>query len=109
MQGINHDRVSAWLADHIDGAQPPFEFTLITGGRSNLTFAVVDGNGRKYVLRRPPTGHVLATAHDMEREHRIISGSRQVGRSGSDDARAVHRRDRERRPVLRDGLRRGGA
>ena len=79
MQGINHDRVSAWLADHIDGAQPPFEFTLITGGRSNLTFAVVDGNGRKYVLRRPPTGHVLATAHDMEREHRIISA---VGKSG---------------------------
>jgi aminoglycoside phosphotransferase (APT) family kinase protein len=73
IHGIDSDRVTAWLTDHIDGATAPFEFTLITGGRSNLTFTVTDANGTKYVLRRPPTGAVLATAHDMAREHRIIS------------------------------------
>ena len=51
----------------------PFEFTLIAGGRSNLTFTVTDANGRRFVLRRPPLGAVLATAHDMAREHRIIA------------------------------------
>ncbi|MEO7398888.1 MAG: phosphotransferase family protein, partial [Ilumatobacteraceae bacterium] len=49
------------------------------GGRSNLTFRVTDAGGRAVVLRRPPMGHVLATAHDMAREHRIISA---VGRTG---------------------------
>jgi len=73
VQGIDHGRVSDWLTANVEGAMPPYTFTMITGGRSNLTFTVVDGTGTKYVLRRPPTGHVLATAHDMEREHRIIS------------------------------------
>ena len=46
---------------------------LIGGGRSNLTFHVTGADGRRLVLRRPPLGHVLATAHDMAREHRIIA------------------------------------
>ncbi|MER7924443.1 MULTISPECIES: phosphotransferase family protein [unclassified Streptomyces] len=45
---------------------------LIEGGRSNLTYAVTDGTAT-WVVRRPPLGHVLATAHDMKREHRVIS------------------------------------
>lgn len=45
---------------------------LIEGGRSNLTYALSDGTAR-WVVRRPPLGHVLATAHDMKREHRVIS------------------------------------
>ncbi|MEU3158498.1 phosphotransferase family protein [Streptomyces griseoincarnatus] len=45
---------------------------LIEGGRSNLTYTVTDGAGT-WVVRRPPLGHVLATAHDMKREHRVIS------------------------------------
>ncbi len=78
MQGIDVDRVSGWLAEHIEGAIAPFEFELIVGGRSNLTFKVIGADGRTFVLRRPPTGHVLATAHDMAREHRIITA---VGRT----------------------------
>ena len=73
MQGLDEERVSAWLAENIDGAQAPFEYTLIAGGRSNLTFRVTDSAGNGYVLRRPPLGHVLATAHDMGREHKIIA------------------------------------
>ncbi len=73
VQGIDVAKVSGWLSDNVAGAQAPFSFQLIAGGRSNLTFLVTDDNGIRYVLRRPPLGHVLATAHDMAREHRIIS------------------------------------
>jgi aminoglycoside phosphotransferase (APT) family kinase protein len=79
MRGIDVEPVSAWLAANIEGARAPFEFSLIAGGRSNLTYRVVGADGSAYVLRRPPLGHVLATAHDMAREHRIISG---VGTTG---------------------------
>ncbi|MEO6570969.1 MAG: phosphotransferase family protein [Ilumatobacteraceae bacterium] len=78
MQGIDVERVSAWLSDHVDGVVAPFEFELIVGGRSNLTYRVTDSADTRFVLRRPPTGHVLATAHDMAREHRIITA---VGRT----------------------------
>ncbi|MBJ7361852.1 MAG: phosphotransferase family protein [Ilumatobacteraceae bacterium] len=73
VQGIDVAKVSGWLSDNVAGARAPFSFQLIAGGRSNLTFLVTDDNGIRYVLRRPPLGHVLATAHDMAREHRIIS------------------------------------
>lgn len=78
MQGIDVAKVGEWLVRNIDGATAPFDYDLIAGGRSNLTFRVTDANGMKMVLRRPPLGHVLATAHDMAREHRIISA---VGRT----------------------------
>ncbi|MGE0796228.1 MAG: phosphotransferase family protein, partial [Acidimicrobiia bacterium] len=58
---------------NVASATPPFEFSLIAGGRSNLTFRVDDAAGRAFVLRRPPLGHVLESAHDVGREHRIIA------------------------------------
>ena len=73
MQGIDEPKVSAWLGEHVEGAEGPFDFQLIAGGRSNLTFRVTDAAGHAFVLRRPPLGHVLATAHDMAREHTIIA------------------------------------
>ena len=78
MQGIDTVGVSSWLDANITGASGPYQFTLIVGGRSNLTYAVTDRNGGRYVLRRPPLAQVLATAHDMAREHRIVSA---VGRT----------------------------
>ena len=72
--GIDVPSVTAWLESHVDGAAGPFSFELIAGGHSNLTFGVRSANGAHYVLRRPPLGHVLASAHDMGREFRIISG-----------------------------------
>ncbi|MFD3524086.1 phosphotransferase family protein [Streptomyces sp. NPDC058653] len=50
----------------------PLSARLIEGGRSNLTYLVTDGS-HEWVVRRPPLGHVLATAHDMRREFRVIS------------------------------------
>ena len=74
IHGIDVDRVSSWLVENIGGATAPFEFVAIVGGRSNLTYTVTGADGKQFVLRRPPTGSVLATAHDMAREHKIISG-----------------------------------
>jgi aminoglycoside phosphotransferase (APT) family kinase protein len=53
----------------VDGA---LHAELIVGGKSNLTYIVSDGT-REVVVRRPPLGHVLATAHDMTREHRVMA------------------------------------
>ena len=47
-----------------------FSVETISGGRSNLTLGVEAG-GRRLVVRRPPIGHFLPTAHDMSREYRV--------------------------------------
>ncbi|KUP98651.1 phosphotransferase family protein [Thermobifida cellulosilytica] len=65
------------LRAHLDEVRPglvagPLTGELIEGGRSNLTYSVTDGVAR-WVVRRPPLGHVLPTAHDMAREYRVIS------------------------------------
>jgi aminoglycoside phosphotransferase (APT) family kinase protein len=72
-EGVDRANVSAWLIQNVEGLRGPFEFTLVAGGRSNLTFKVDDAEGRSVVLRRPPLSSVLATAHDVGREHKIIS------------------------------------
>src|SRR5688572_23866990 len=77
--GIDVASVTAWLERHVDGAAGPFRFEVIAGGHSNLTYRVVSSTGARYVLRRPPLGHRLASAHDMGREHRIISSLAATG------------------------------
>ena len=74
MEGIDQEPVTAWLTENIEGVVPPLEFTLIAGGHSNLTYRFTDGTGAARVLRRPPLGHVLQSAHDMGREHKIVHG-----------------------------------
>lgn len=71
--GIDEGPVTAWLAERVPTLATPLRFELIPGGHSNLTFRVIDAAGRRWVLRRPPLKQVLATAHDMAREHRIIA------------------------------------
>jgi aminoglycoside phosphotransferase (APT) family kinase protein len=73
-------RLESWLNDALSGEfGGPGELTgieLITGGRSNLTYRLAvsaPSGSRLLVLRRPPLGHVLPTAHDMSREFRVIS------------------------------------
>lgn len=73
LDGIDAASVTAWFAQHVPAARAPLSFELIAGGHSNLTYSVTDATGARWVLRRPPLGQVLATAHDMGREHRIIS------------------------------------
>jgi aminoglycoside phosphotransferase (APT) family kinase protein len=73
VEGIDAVQVEKWFAGNIAGVEPPLHFDLIAGGRSNLTFRVTDGAGRRFAQRRPPLSHVLPTAHDMAREYRVIS------------------------------------
>ncbi|RLV55149.1 phosphotransferase family protein [Aeromicrobium phragmitis] len=74
-EGLDLDALARWL----DAQQPgvldtsaPLSAELITGGKSNLTYTVSDG-ARSVIVRRPPLGHVLATAHDMSREYRVMT------------------------------------
>jgi aminoglycoside phosphotransferase (APT) family kinase protein len=71
-------RLIGWLgANGVPGAAQLARIELIAGGRSNLTyrldFGTQDEYPRRLVLRRPPLGHVLPTAHDMSREYRVLS------------------------------------
>ena len=44
-EGIHQDQVTEWMVAHIAEISPPLTFTLIAGGRSNLTFRVEDAAG----------------------------------------------------------------
>jgi aminoglycoside phosphotransferase (APT) family kinase protein len=72
---IDGPKITRWLADRAD-IEPPLTFELIAGGRSNMTFVVTDSAGRRFVLRRPPLGPLLPSAHDMAREHRLMHALR---------------------------------
>jgi aminoglycoside phosphotransferase (APT) family kinase protein len=71
--GLDVERVSAWLAATV-GLRPPLTFARVGFGQSALTYRVTDAAGLRVVLRRPPLGDLLESAHDMAREHRIIAG-----------------------------------
>lgn len=71
--GIDSQHVTAWFAENVAGVRPPLSFELVLGGRSNLTYIVGDATGRRWVLRRPPTGNVLPSAHNVLREQSILS------------------------------------
>jgi aminoglycoside phosphotransferase (APT) family kinase protein len=72
-EGIEAAGVTAWLSAHAPDVAPPLRFSLIAGGRSNFTYTVTDSAGQRFVLRRPPMGPLLPSAHDMGREHRIMA------------------------------------
>jgi aminoglycoside phosphotransferase (APT) family kinase protein len=70
--GIDPAAVEPWILGLDIGAQPPLRFTPAGNGKSNVTCLVQDAAGGRWILRRPPVGHRLATAHDVAREHRIL-------------------------------------
>ncbi len=72
--GIDREGVEDWFAENVDGVVLPLSFEMIAGGRSNLTYSVTDAEGQRWALRRPPLGKTLGSAHDMGREHRVVSG-----------------------------------
>lgn len=71
--GLDPDAVARWLTALGIEFDAPLQFARIGLGQSNLTYRVQDAAGRAWVLRRPPLGHLLASAHDVLREARIIS------------------------------------
>jgi aminoglycoside phosphotransferase (APT) family kinase protein len=76
--GMDVAALRPWLAERLSGRVDPaaeLGAELIAGGRSNLTYRLTYGDA-DVVLRRPPLGHVLPTAHDMGREYRVLSALR---------------------------------
>src|SRR5207248_89039 len=67
------ERVTLWLLAELPGMRPPLTFDRAGHGYSNLTYRVTDATGHCCVVRRPPVGPLLPSAHDMVREHRILS------------------------------------
>jgi aminoglycoside phosphotransferase (APT) family kinase protein len=70
--GINAKNVGRFIRANVPNSTGILQYELISGGRSNLTYKVTNGL-YTWVLRRPPLGHVLPTAHDMAREYRVLS------------------------------------
>lgn len=68
---VDADRLARWLADQL-GVEGPVVVTRLGEGHSNLTYAV-NAPGGRWVLRRPPAGPLLPTAHDVVREHQVLS------------------------------------
>lgn len=76
LPGLDLDRLRAHVEREVPGlVSGELSGTRITGGKSNLTYVVTDGVG-SWVVRRPPLGHVLATAHDMSREYKVMTALR---------------------------------
>ena len=77
--GLRLAAVVEWLGAAGIELEPPVAPSLLTAGRSNVSYLLTDANGASVVLRRPPLGNVMPTAHDMAREHRVLSGLTRVG------------------------------
>jgi aminoglycoside phosphotransferase (APT) family kinase protein len=72
-EGVDRDRITTWIEERVNDVVPPLNFSVISGGRSNLTFRVTDTKGQQWALRRPPLHSVLPSAHDMEREYTVMT------------------------------------
>jgi aminoglycoside phosphotransferase (APT) family kinase protein len=72
LPGLDQVAVTGWLQGLGIGATEPLAFDRVGNGYSNLMFRVVDADGRRWVLRRPPVGPSLPSAHDVTRERRIL-------------------------------------
>src|SRR5262245_8314808 len=70
---LPEDRLEAYLRERLAGASGPLTIEQFAHGHSNLTYLVRLG-ATEYVLRRPPFGNLVKTAHDMGREFRVLSG-----------------------------------
>ena len=72
-EGAEPERIGPWLAGRLhDKSWRDCRVSLIAGGKSNLTY-VVSSRAGELVFRRPPLGHILPKAHDLGREHRVMS------------------------------------
>jgi aminoglycoside phosphotransferase (APT) family kinase protein len=72
-EGYEIPAVEDWIGRNIAALEPPFQWTRLEGGHSNLTYKLEDKTGRQAVVRRPPRGELLPGAHDMGREWALIS------------------------------------
>jgi len=78
--GLTLDSLLQWMSSNISGVDDSakLQTTLLAGGRSNISYKLTDASGSSWVLRRPPLGHIMPSAHDMGREFRVLSGLNSV-------------------------------
>jgi aminoglycoside phosphotransferase (APT) family kinase protein len=69
---LDSQKLEPFLRNHFPQAAGPLRIEQFPSGHSNLTYAVYFGD-RKFVLRRPPFGSKVKSAHDMGREFRVLS------------------------------------
>ncbi len=67
------EALDRYLAQAVAGFEGPGIVSQFKGGQSNPTFLVTSRAGRKYVVRRKPPGHLLPSAHAVEREYRVLT------------------------------------
>lgn len=72
-EAIDPTRLLPYLAARLPGADATPQIWRFTGGHANLTYLLRYPGGAEYILRRPPLGPVPPGAHDMAREHRVLS------------------------------------
>ena len=78
--GLPLEPLRSWMEESVPNfdASAPLQATLLAGGRSNISYKLTDASGSSWVLRRPPLGHIMPSAHDMGREFRVLSGLNKV-------------------------------
>jgi aminoglycoside phosphotransferase (APT) family kinase protein len=74
--GFDAERLSGWMAERLPEFRPPLRVDQLAGGASNPTFLLTDANGRRYVMRKKPPGTLLASAHQVDREYRVMAALR---------------------------------
>ena len=106
------ERLTWWLGHGTGKLGPAWRTTAsrsrrLAEGHSNLTYVVRAGE-RELILRRPPAGPLLPTAHDVVREYRVLDLLARSDVAGTRAARGrgLRGRQRARRAVLSDGTRR---
>src|SRR4051794_38490485 len=78
MHVIDVTRLDPYLAAHLDDYAGPLDIQQYAGGQSNPTYALTTP-ARRYVLRKKPPGELLASAHAVDREYRILTALAPVG------------------------------
>jgi len=74
---FNEDKLLTYLKQVLPHLEGPLEVRQFPSGHSNLTY-LLRMKDQDLVLRRPPRGKEIKTAHDMEREYRVLSSLQEV-------------------------------
>src|SRR5207253_1729575 len=69
---LDTSRLEPYLRAHLPSVERPLSVRQFGGGKANLTYLIRFGD-QEFVLRRPPLGPIPPGAHDMRREHRVLS------------------------------------
>ena len=72
VHAFDEGRLADYMKANVEGYRGPIRVLQFEGGQSNPTFHVADGGGRMYVLRKKPPGKLLPSAHQVDREYRVI-------------------------------------